>query len=220
MNKFSYLIAVSLVLLVCLSFSAVHAQDDISLDAIQNAAENADDTNAVIMDELVIKNTIQTDEPVGQNPNGQYGLSKNREETPFMDEYLDEADEYFRECSNNYLMMQYYNCACLSAEYLNKRIEGGPTINTTQIRLNIQDKCHDSYVASGEVYRNCLQTNGQMAPGTDPEKLCECVANTYVRYMDTVKPNISSNTIVRFQAMAYTTCQNPHLPKPELIRPR
>ena len=44
------------------------------------------------------------------------------------DEYIEEADDYFGKCTQNYLTSQYVNCACMSTALLRERIEAGPTV--------------------------------------------------------------------------------------------
>ncbi len=129
------------------------------------------------------------------------------------DEYLAEATAYNDECEANYDMTQYYDCQCLSYEYLKERVKEGKYVDKSEITLAIARKCRDASLASGPVYVNCLKTANTMEPGTDPEKYCTCVANSYSKLMEREAPTISSRSMIRLKTQATVSCRNPALAK-------
>jgi len=132
------------------------------------------------------------------------------------DEYIKEANAFYDECSAEHKLHSYYNCECLSLAYLDKRIELGPTETQSGILSKIQKQCRDAVGAAGPAYTACLRKANMFQPGTDPEKYCECVANTYVESLNQFAPQIRSRSIVRYQTYAYTVCNNPEGPRPEI----
>ena len=124
------------------------------------------------------------------------------------DEYIIEADQFYDSCQRNYSMKQYYNCECMSVAYLDERIAQGPLTPPSQIELSISSQCRDAVGAAGPTYNQCLSKANRFEPGTDPEKYCECVANSYVKLIDTYKPVIDSRSIVAFGVEAYSQCGN------------
>ncbi len=130
------------------------------------------------------------------------------------DEYLQEADAYFGKCSTDYVTKQYYNCACASSVLLRERILLGPTVPQTTIMGRVLGECFDAINTAGPIYDKCLRRVSHFKPGTDPEKYCECVANTYVEAMNLQKPSIKSETMVRYEVFANTRCMNPTTPLP------
>jgi len=127
------------------------------------------------------------------------------------EKYIAEAMAYGDECKANFNMTQYFNCECLSYEYLKSRVALGPIPNKDEILLSIDKKCRDSSLASGPLYLSCLKDANLMEPGTDPEAYCKCVANTYVKIMDREAPTINSHSMIRLQTQASLTCSDPAL---------
>ncbi|MEM7650620.1 MAG: hypothetical protein AAF204_00870, partial [Pseudomonadota bacterium] len=124
------------------------------------------------------------------------------------DEYFEESSAFFDQCVADYNLSQYYNCECLSLALLDERIKQGPSVPTSTLRVNIQNQCRDSINAAGPLYQSCLAKANRFQPGTDPEKYCECVANSYVRTMDRLAPRISSQTMVALKSRAYVECNS------------
>ena len=125
------------------------------------------------------------------------------------DEYIEEATAFYDECSNHYTMRQYYNCECLSLAYLDERIDKGPIESSSAIKQRLESECRDAIGAAGPIYQKCLRKANGFNPGTDPEKYCECVANTYVKTISEDKPFIDSRSMVSYQVQAYGACDNP-----------
>ena len=127
------------------------------------------------------------------------------------DEYIREADRIFNECQAQPTLNRYFNCECRSLAFLDKRIELGPFAEPTEIGLSIQNECRDAIGVAGDAYNECLnKANRFQTPGIDPEEYCSCVANSYVKTLNSVKPRINSYNIVQYQTMAYTACQRPN----------
>ena len=110
-------------------------------------------------------------------------------------------------------MHQYYNCECLSLEYLKKRIDD-PKATRNSIVLSINKMCADATIAAGHAYKQCL-TNASLTPGRDmpPEKYCQCYANTYAKLYENAGQAPGSNVFVELQTQAYVACQDPEMAK-------
>lgn len=124
------------------------------------------------------------------------------------DEYIEEAHQAFNDCAQDYSMNQYFNCECISVNFLDERVRRGSSPTSSEIFLNVKDQCRDAIGSVGIVYNDCLKSAYRFQPGTDPEEFCECVANTYVKNVNDFAPPIDSNHIVQYQTMAYTSCRN------------
>lgn len=124
-------------------------------------------------------------------------------------EFLDEALAFNDKCAADADMAKYYDCECLSFAFLKERVRQGKIPQEAAIFLSVQGQCRDATQASGEAYQDCLNSANLMAAGTDPEKYCTCVANTYVGLMDSRKPGIDSRSIVRYKTQARTICRDP-----------
>ena len=138
--------------------------------------------------------------------------ANDEEEIP--EEYLQEADAFFTKCNNHHAMSKYLNCACMSATLLDERMENGPLVPQSNIRIRIEKECFDAINAAGPVYQECLKASYTFQPGTDPEKYCACVANTFVEAMNLQRPTIRSESINNFSVYAYTKCKNPSTTMP------
>ncbi len=128
------------------------------------------------------------------------------------DSYFKEADAFKAYCEGRPSMRQYYNCECLSYEYLEARIKDHKASNNT-IFLNISKKCVDASEAAGYEYQKCLDNAPMMPPKIPIKKYCECFANVYARMFEESGAAPSSNTFVGLQTQAYVACQNPELAK-------
>lgn len=130
------------------------------------------------------------------------------------DEYIEEAYNYFNKCTSDYVTEKYYNCACASSSLLRERIDLGPTVPQNAIMSRVLNECFDAINSAGPIYDKCLKRANSFKPGTDPEKYCECVANTYVKTMNLHKPSIKSETMVKYEVFANTRCMRPNTPLP------
>jgi len=133
------------------------------------------------------------------------------------DEYIEEAMAFYDVCAGDNVQNEYYNCECLSLAYLDERKKQGRLGTASSIRSAIINECRDAVGAAGSVYTNCLARANGFEPGTDPEKYCECVANTYVETLNKTTPRVNSTTIVSYQTMAYAACSNPNAEKPGMM---
>lgn len=125
------------------------------------------------------------------------------------DAYIDEAMAYYDTCQQRNVMNQYYDCKCLSVKFLDQRVARGPHVNRDEIARSLQSECRDPVGAAGPAYNECLKTASTMKPGTDPEKMCACVGNTYAKMIARDKPVIDSRSMVRYKSMARVICESP-----------
>lgn len=155
---------------------------------------------------------LQNAQPSGQN------APDKMDQLP--DDYIEEVMKFYDTCTLDPVQSAYYNCECLTVAYLDERKKQGPLGTQSSIRTAIIDKCKDAVGAAGDVYDSCLSKSSRFEAGTDPEKYCECVANTYVETINNTGPRINSTTIVGYQTMAYSACSNPDGPKPAMMYER
>lgn len=125
------------------------------------------------------------------------------------DSYIREAVEYTEYCKNNSLMRSYYDCECLGTKFLDTRIKEGIVPTKESIAFGLSKECRDATEAAGTAYNDCMQTTGTMSSGTDPEKFCECVGNSYSKLIDHYKPPIDSRTMVHFATQSRIYCTDP-----------
>lgn len=127
------------------------------------------------------------------------------------DEYIEEALNFYDHCEATPKLNQHHDCQCLSAVYLDKRIEYGPDVGQTSIIMDIEEKCPDATNAAGMRYQECLN-NQMLTSKTMPiEEYCTCYANEYARTYERYAPEPNSQTFIAIETQAMITCQNPEL---------
>jgi hypothetical protein len=130
------------------------------------------------------------------------------------DEYLQEAEKVYQNCSASSKLNFYYNCECMGVSYLDKRIAAGPMQTPSAIMLSLSRECQDATNAAGYQYTQCLQS-ANLAPDKPDsmslEKYCTCVANTYAKLFETLKMQPNSKTFTELQTRASLMCSNPAL---------
>jgi hypothetical protein len=127
------------------------------------------------------------------------------------DEYLQEADQFHRQCLADAAMNLYYNCECMAVKYLDRRIEGGPDLTPSSISLSLQGECRDASQAAGAAYQRCTEAVSLLPEGMDPVQYCSCVANSFARYFENSTLAANSKNFTHLQAKAEVTCQDPKL---------
>ena len=147
---------------------------------------------------------IQSETPVAQEETEPQKKRDKMDDVP--DEYIQEAVAYYEECESSHKINNYYNCECHSLAFLDERIKLGSSAPVSEIQQNINRQCRDAIGAAGPTYNECLRKANRFKAGTDPEKYCACVANTYVENVNRLAPGISSSSIVNFKTNAYITC--------------
>ncbi len=129
------------------------------------------------------------------------------------DAYFEEAAAFFRECTQKSRYYLYYNCACMEAHYLDKRIEFGPDAHSTSIINVLSKKCADATEASGSEYKQCLTDITAIPVGANAEDFCACYARTYADLFERYSPGTSSTIFVQIRSRALLTCKKPELAK-------
>ncbi len=91
-----------------------------------------------------------------------------------------EAEEIFSWCEEKSDVNRYMTCDCLVSEYLEKRIELGPTASRFDILGELQGRCKN---VSGTIEREhtlCIQESGFAdTGGYELKPYCECYAHRW-----------------------------------------
>ena len=112
-------------------------------------------------------------------------------------EYIQEAQNVYKTCTSDIHFYPYYDCRCLSVQYLDVRIESGAERNKDSIFLSLQGQCKDGTYAAGLQYQNCMRNGTILFPrGKTPQEYCQCVANQAAKLYEasSAKPNTASYT--------------------------
>lgn len=124
-----------------------------------------------------------------------------------------EAQYIYRLCEHNVYQKSYYNCKCVSGEFLIQREKEGPTGIQTDIldkvMLGGAGKCANTEQIAGDSYATCMNhVNKFRELSPDNEDYCTCVANRMAREFSN-HPRLDMGYIegVRLYAMNY--CDNP-----------
>lgn len=122
--------------------------------------------------------------------------------------YLAEAEEYRKHCQTRRLLNTYYNCDCMALEYLQTRIDDGPTVDKSKIMLKISKSgsCVDITNAAGAMYTECKSMAPLMPVKGNTEDFCSCVGTTYAKTFKAAGVTPSSQTMGRLQRRAVSEC--------------
>lgn len=124
------------------------------------------------------------------------------------DRYFEEADRFLKYCEAQPNMTQFYNCDCLSYEFLETRIKN-PDISESAIIGEIDRTCIDASDAAGYEYERCLGSTPLLPNNMSYEEYCTCFANTYAQAFEFYMPKVNSKSIVELQTQAHLMCANP-----------
>ncbi len=123
------------------------------------------------------------------------------------DVYLIEAENYRKHCQKRVLLRTYYNCECMAMEYLEKRIDVGPSMDESGIVMRLSNQCVDVTNAAGQMYKQCHDTSSLMGLRGDAERYCSCVGNNYAKIFKASNVKPSSQTFARIQSKAMRFCR-------------
>jgi hypothetical protein len=129
----------------------------------------------------------------------------NLEDIP--DRYLKEAEEYRQYCQQRNLLRTYYNCDCMALEYLQTRIDLGPSIDRTAIIIKIGGTCVDVTNAAGLAYKECKDMWSLLGLRTNEERYCSCVGSTYAKMYKAAGLQPSSRVFSRIKNNAMSVCR-------------
>lgn len=135
--------------------------------------------------------------------------SGNIDPTKLPDDYLQEYRKVLNDCRSTHIYNLYYDCGCYALRFLEKRVENGRGVPKQRIKSSLNEECRDATNAVGHEYNECLKTNTNMSAGTDPEELCACYANTYIRLVDSFKPRLQNRSLSQFKVRAKLQCKDP-----------
>lgn len=124
-----------------------------------------------------------------------------------------EAYYIYRLCDKNVYQRIYYDCQCVSGEFLLQREKEGPMIQQytllDRVMLDGAGKCANTEQIAGDAFELCMShvnTYRELSP--DKEGYCTCVANRMARQFSQW-PRLDMSYIegVRMASMSY--CDNP-----------
>jgi hypothetical protein len=117
------------------------------------------------------------------------------------DEQVAEMQSFYNDCAGDYHMSKGYDCECLSAKYMEERLEVGDYINRDEIMLKVQGTCLNAADAAGSTYEECM--NARPVPfmkGTQ-EEFCTCYASNFGRmYGEAEGLNARAGTALKSRA--------------------
>lgn len=125
------------------------------------------------------------------------------------DEYLEAADEFYGQCASDEKYYYYYDCACLTVRYLDKKIEMGPAATDDYIMLQIQNECADSTYTTGVAYSKCLGNAALLPRDVFPPDYCECYANTYGKLFEQYNLAVTPRNLLALRSRAHSLCYDP-----------
>ncbi|MBX2833813.1 MAG: hypothetical protein KTR28_02470 [Micavibrio sp.] len=129
---------------------------------------------------------------------------------------LNEAQEINQKCARDPTRQLYYDCDCFSLRFLEERLRQGLAVDSSYIELGLSSECQDFTEAVGHEYQECLNSNGYMMAGTDPEEMCACYANTFVKSLEQLRPQMNYKYLIPLKVKAKRACTDPKL----RLRPR
>jgi len=191
MNKLSFQIKKCPLLLLCLI--AV-----ISCGRMAVAEDTIDSLLGASADE-----TSQTTAPVDEK--------KIKELSEIPDEYLEEAMSFNEQCKQSPHLSEYYDCDCLGAKYLNKRIEYEDEISAGSIKLSIEKQCKSSTNTAGMRFKQCMGDAPVLPEVSSLESYCECFANTFAKLYGISKGKPGPKLNIAIHERAAITCRDPAL---------
>lgn len=104
-----------------------------------------------------------------------FGRKKAPPPTP---EQIDESLVVYDQCKGSEMHNQYYNCDCLSADFLQSRTENPKEAQYTLV-LKSRKKCGNSTNIAGLSYERCLSWAPRLK--NNYEQYCSCYANSFAR---------------------------------------
>lgn len=93
-------------------------------------------------------------------------------------EHIEEAFSLYDECKSSDMVERFYNCDCLSANFLDLRARA-PQARQDSLVASARRKCANTTEIAGGAYQSCLGWAPQIR--TDYEDFCSCYANSYAK---------------------------------------
>lgn len=163
------------------------------------------------IDELLLQ-PGETETPSSPQEQGTTPDAKPLEDVP--DEFIAEAIAFYDRCEASDNMRQYYDCKCLSAKFLDERIERaerGENPTSSAIVLAVENECKSGVEAAGSRYEDCLANTSSLPDHIKPEPYCACVANTYGKLFEDSKRKPSGRLRIKLETQARISCRDPQL---------
>ena len=115
---------------------------------------------------------------------------------------IEEALEVQKSCDVTASMNLYYDCACVSAYFLDLRARRGDEVQQIDLITQAQRSCANKPAIAGLNYQRCMRWAPEER--NDYESYCRCFANSYARNFS-ARP---TNTIRGREAMMTTALNN------------
>jgi len=130
------------------------------------------------------------------------------------DAQLEEAQHFFNQCKTDKDLSKNYDCKCISANFLQKRIELGPTASEDLVFLEIQSTCPNVVETTGHAYSSCMT---RAAPrglrDIGIKDYCECIAREWSKAYERLNGQVDVSIKIAIQSKAQMHCLNPSLYK-------
>ncbi len=120
------------------------------------------------------------------------------------EEYLEEMDKAYEECSSSNFHNKFLDCECWAMRFLEKRIEMGPEAHYLKVKLAIENTCPNPAGIAGYTFNQCAEWR-RRRDHLDYEDYCKCVANTVaLNFAET--PRLSSVALIELRKDAFLSC--------------
>lgn len=108
---------------------------------------------------------------------------------------LDEVEAVYQHCTSNPRMKRDFDCECLSASFLEKRLELGPLVNWDSMFIKLRNQCKNVVATTGAEYSYCMKRFGKMyAENMEPKEYCECYARKWAELFESETKNDLTHT--------------------------
>tara|TARA_B100000780_G_scaffold271026_1_gene231503 strand:+ start:5989 stop:6642 length:654 start_codon:yes stop_codon:yes gene_type:complete len=129
-------------------------------------------------------------------------------------EALNEMQDFYKTCQNNYIQSLHYDCKCWSARFLEERIRIGPNAPKIKVITTITDECFNIPGAAGFALETCQKFgDATYDGGMGPEEYCQCIANNYaLEFKQTRGTPLTTNRSNSMMTSAILRCKTPKNP--------
>jgi len=129
--------------------------------------------------------------------------------TAVLSRFLIEASNFGERCRNDKDMKLYFDCRCMGAEYLDRRIKLGPSASASEVQNSLGITCKDGTGVAGEMYEHCLNDFINAPTELDPEEFCQCYANSFAKYYEDLSGRLTIKAKIALKSRARMVCQRP-----------
>ena len=125
------------------------------------------------------------------------------------DAYFKQSELFYKKCSNETYLKNYYSCECLAAIYFDRAVAEGIDLPFSAIIEDNKEECKDAVNAAGKAYGDCVSNPTSIPEHLTPDEYCQCFANGFAKLYGTAKGNIDQRQRMNIRARVGFICTNP-----------